>query len=208
METQSVRPRELRRVRRVDAEGFGLSLVRLPEPSLLDPIFALAQDPTISTHMEWKPHSSLADTEAFFAFCESDVTSGRALHSAVLDMASGEVLGIASLVPSSVRPSEAEATRWLGRRHWSQGIGTRTLSLLFQLAFGHLAFDRVILRVAVDNVAAQRSIASLRVPRESVRPGELSIRGRPVDCIYFVMTRAMYFQDQRPVALRVIEESA
>lgn len=190
---------------RVDADSSGLALVRLPHEPLLEPIFGLARDPDVATHMEWGPHRSITDTHFFFQTCATDFASGRAVHFAVLELPTENVIGVASLLfTDGTVPCRIEATRWLGRAYWGRGIGTRLLSLLLHIAFTHFEAEEVFLRVAVENVAAQRSIRKLDIPLIYAEPEALAIQGRQVDCLRFSIRRGSWLANHGASAVKTL----
>lgn len=81
---------------------------------------------------------------------------GRA---AVVDAASGELLGFVGLGPHPALPGEVEIGWRLVRLAWARGIASEAAAVMRDLAFGDLALTRIV------SVAVEDNRASLAVMR-------------------------------------------
>ncbi len=100
----------------------------------------------------------LTQARDWIAAAEADAATGRARQFAVLDKASGALLGSTGL-RISIDGQSASLGYWLGRRHWGQGLGREAAEQIVRWGFAHLAIDRIDASVATDNAA---SIAVLK----------------------------------------------
>ena len=94
----------------------------------------------------------------WIAAAASDRTMGRAEQFALVDSASGALIGCAGLRIAQDRKS-ADLGYWLGRAFWAQGFGLEAARRLTEWAFAALPISRITATVAADNDA---SLAVLR----------------------------------------------
>jgi ribosomal-protein-alanine N-acetyltransferase len=182
----------------VSASSTELRLIALPVPEMLTAIHALAANPAVSEHMEWPAHQTMTDTAAFFEQCALDAQTGNGIHLAIVN--NGIVVGVTSLVGIQRERRTAEVATWLGKDYWGRGLNRQAKRMTFAFAFGPLALVELSFRVAVGN---SRSIAShehLGTRRHGILRSELSIRGRHVDAILFVLSVEDYAR-QHPLPI-------
>ena len=79
---------------------------------------------------------------------------------AVVDKASGELLGHAGLQPLE-DTGEVELAYYLGRSAWGRGIATEVGRAAVRFAFEQLQLDHVLAVVRPENTASQRVLAKL-----------------------------------------------
>ncbi len=77
---------------------------------------------------------------------------------AVIDRASGELLGYAGLQHLEDGP-EVEVGYYLGRAAWGRGLGTELARALVEHGLGELGLERLVAVVRPENEASQRVLA-------------------------------------------------
>lgn len=194
----------------IHCPDYALALLPLPEAAavVLEPLHALAAAPAVSASMEWLPHTSHADTEAFFAFCAHDRTQRTGFHFALQSTGpacagtpAGTVLGVASLFALDHHLGRGEISTWLGEAYWGRGLNKQAKHALFEIAFAQLGLHKVVMRVAVDNTASIRAHTKLHTALEGTLRGELLIRGRRTDCRYYGLLAEEYRAHYAPLRL-------
>ncbi|MDE8344592.1 MAG: 8-oxo-dGTP diphosphatase MutT [Acidocella sp.] len=115
---------------------------------------------------------------AWIEAAAADHLAGRATQFAVLDTATGTLLGCAGL-RLAAGGTQAELGYWLGRAHWGQGYGLEAARRLIEWAFAALPVARLTATVAADNdisAALLRRIGFTRAGRGAqvflCRPGQ------------------------------------
>jgi 8-oxo-dGTP diphosphatase len=89
----------------------------------------------------------------WIAAAAADRAAGRAEQFAVIDSATGEMLGCAGLRLAKDKKS-ADLGYWLGRAFWGQGFALEAARRLAEWAFAALPIARVTATVAADNDAS------------------------------------------------------
>lgn len=86
----------------------------------------------------------------WIAAAAADHAQGRATQFALLETATGALLGCAGLRVAK-DGATAELGYWLGRAHWRQGYGLEAARRLIEWAFAALPINRLTATVAADN---------------------------------------------------------
>lgn len=108
-------------------------LLRRPVRRDLDGIFArYASDPEVTRYLSWPRHRSLADTEVFLRFSDSEWQQYRCGPYLAFSLASGELLGATGL--TLLQADVAETGYVLARDAWGRGYATECLRSMVDLA--------------------------------------------------------------------------
>ncbi|MCF3946677.1 8-oxo-dGTP diphosphatase MutT [Acidiphilium iwatense] len=126
----------------------------------------------------------------------ADRAAGRAYEFAILDAASGAMIGSAGLRLAKSGDS-ASLGYWLGRRHWGKGHAREAAGQLIRWGFAELPVATIAATVAEDNAA---SLAVLRrIGFAETGTGRARFIGRPGERLpvrHFAITReALAFRD-------------
>jgi 8-oxo-dGTP diphosphatase len=89
-----------------------------------------------------------AQALAWIIQAAADRGDGRAEQFAIIDAASGVLIGCAGV---RVREAKAELGYWLGRAHWGHGYGLEATRRLTEWVFATQPVDRLTATVAADN---------------------------------------------------------
>ncbi|MBS0502706.1 MAG: GNAT family N-acetyltransferase [Proteobacteria bacterium] len=125
------------------------------EPGDWDALFAVASDPLIwavhPAHDRWQE-------PVFRQFFANALASGGAL--AVIDRASGEVIGSSRFDVRRALPNEIEiGWTFIARRYWGGAVNRSMKRLMIGHALGH--FERVIFWVGETNVRSRRAMEKI-----------------------------------------------
>jgi len=166
-------------------------VVPLPEPELDDglvvarpfgpddapAIAAACQDPLIQTLCYYVPSPyGLADAEAFIARARRTFVAGEELHCAVLDAASGVLLGAVDLMHFPDREA-GETGYWVAPQARRRGVATAALRLMQRYAFAQVGLERLELMTEPGNVASRRVAEKAGFKLEGTMRGLLAARG-------------------------------
>jgi len=155
-----------------DADGAGPDPVELTGPSLrLRPlrradaprILELVRDPEVPRHFLWEPPRTLTEARNYVEGFQYEVDRRRAYHFGIEHRGTREFQGVANLYHIDQHTREAEIGIWLGRAHWGRGVQPEVSRLLLRYGFETLRLERVLFRVAVENVRAQAAFRKLGV---------------------------------------------
>ena len=104
-----------------------------PEPSDAEAIFRrYASDPEVTRYMSWPTHRSVADTQAFLAWDESEWAQWPASSYLIFHRDEARLLGSTGL--SFKAPSLAITGYVLAQDSWGHGFATEALAAMVELA--------------------------------------------------------------------------
>lgn len=145
-----------------------------------------AQDMDVARYMTWRPHTSIADTEAYIAIA----LSGGSHTYLLRDRDDGKLHGVFEV--------RQPAPHWLGygyllaRPSWSKGLMTEALAAVVDWGLSQPGVWRVGDVCDVDNLASARVMEKSGLAREgllrrwSTHP---NISDEPRDCFSYVRSR-------------------
>jgi RimJ/RimL family protein N-acetyltransferase len=135
------------------------------------------QDPEI---VRWIQHIPVpyggANGRQFLELVESEREAGRAVHLAVEDVVSNEIVGGIALTHIDCTEGTAEIGYWVSRTRRRQGIATRATQLMAGWAFNDLRLERLSLFTDPDNTPSQRVAERSGFQREGILRGHTPMR--------------------------------
>jgi ribosomal-protein-alanine N-acetyltransferase len=148
-----------------------------------------AQDPEIVRFVRFRPHRSLADTEAYIDDCLA--TPARSARTYVLiERDDNALIGAFHLRRRDVHRLDCGYV--LARRRWGQGLMTEALSAVAQWAMAQPAIWRLGAVCDVDNFASARVMEKAGLQREGVLRRWMmhpNISAEPRDCFSYAIVR-------------------
>jgi RimJ/RimL family protein N-acetyltransferase len=126
-------------------------------PDDVPAIAAACAEPEIALWLDLIPQPyTEADARWYVAHCEQGWRDGSSSAFAVVDVATGQVVG--SMGARHLEPEQgvAEVGYWVRADARGRGVATRALRLITSWLLDDLGLARVQLRADVDNVASQR----------------------------------------------------
>jgi RimJ/RimL family protein N-acetyltransferase len=164
----------------------------LRPPSHADARLAFASytsDPEVPRYMIWRPHLSLAETEAFLRRCENDWKNRTAFPWSLWLKADGSYAGMLS---ARIKGHAVDIGYVLARRLWRRGLMKEAVRGLVQWAFAQPEIFRVWATCDVENVASARLLESVGMQREgALRRWILhpNISDSPRDCLCYAAVK-------------------
>lgn len=119
-------------------------------------IFAYAADPEVARYVPWEAHRSEADSRTFLESVLERVRRGEPDTWAVVERASGRVIG--SIRFGEYHPVHARASVGyvLGRPYWNKGLTTEAVRAVLRFGFEAVGLNRIYAVCHVENVASER----------------------------------------------------
>src|SRR5215213_78607 len=155
---------------------MGLPLVterlelRAFEPSDLEALHAVYGDPDVTRFT--RPFPTLGHTRRLLAIHVREARAGKAAFWAVIERASGELIGDAGVGLADGVGPEYELGYTLGKPWWGRGYATEAAHAVRDHALGELGLARVIALVHPENHASIHVLEKIGMERVGVREGE------------------------------------
>jgi len=146
-------------------------------------------NPAVSRYMMWRPHRSVADTEAFLRRCEEVWGQRSAFPWSLWLKADGSFAG---MLEARVKAHAVDIGYVLVPRLWRQGLMSEAVAGLIDWALAQPQIYRVWAVCDVDNVASARLLASVGMQLEGTLRRWLvhpNVGDAPRDCLCFAIVK-------------------
>ncbi len=171
----------------LDTERLILRPLRMSDAQDL---FAFAQDPQVSRHVLWDPHTSLLDSRRFLRAARRQYRRGQPSSFAVTLKDSGRMIGTVGFMWVNVEYLSAEVGYSLSRDYWNRGIMTEALRRVVQFGFDELRLNRIEAQHETDNPASGRVMEHVGMKYEGTLRQRLKNKGRFVDVALYAILRS------------------
>jgi [ribosomal protein S5]-alanine N-acetyltransferase len=149
-----------------------------------------AQDPEVVRYLIWRPHRTIADTEAYIAGCLSEPIDSSCTY-ALLDRSDGRLLGALALRRPA--PYRLDCGYVLARPFWGRGLMTEALSEVARWAMHADDIWRIGAVCDVKNHASARVMEKAGLVHEGVLRRWLmhpNVSTEPRDCFSYALVRS------------------
>ena len=147
-------------------------------------------NPAVSRYMTWRPHRSIADTEAFLRRCEEVWERREAFPWSLWLKADRSFAGV---LEARVKAHAVDIGYVLVPRLWRQRLMSEAVAGLIDWALAQPAIFRVWAVCDVDNVASARLLASVGMQLEGTLRRWLvhpNLTDSPRDCLCFAVVKS------------------
>jgi [ribosomal protein S5]-alanine N-acetyltransferase len=139
------------------------------EPGDFDTVHAIYADPDVMRWVGHGAHRSAAETRsALRGYADAIAIRGYGFV-AVVERATGDLIGDAGLHPLGGRGPDIEVGYTLARRAWGRGYGSEAARALVEHAFVRLRAARVVAQVEPDNRASRHVLEKLGMTERATR---------------------------------------
>jgi RimJ/RimL family protein N-acetyltransferase len=152
-----------------------------------DALCAACQDPEIARWVSIPQPYTLTDAHAFIAESRSMWRDGSGAAFAIVDAASGALLGAVSRFGPDGH--HASVGCWVALEARGRGLGTRVLRAVADWTFATTGTVRLDAYIMVGNEASERMTERAGFQREGVLRAWELLRGVPVDCVVYAIIR-------------------
>lgn len=166
-------------------------ILRLPELSDAEAIFTgYGQDPEVARYLIWRPHRSLADTEAFLTGCIDAWAGGRRFPWVITRRDDSTVIGMIDVTLDALH--RASLGYVLARAEWGKGYMPEAARAVIDALWTLPEVYRVWAVCDVDNPASARVMEKAGMVREGrlarylVHP---NVSPEPRDALLYAITR-------------------
>jgi ribosomal-protein-alanine N-acetyltransferase len=148
--------------------------LRAFEPSDLEALHAVYGDPDVTRFTN--PFPTLDDTRRLLDIHVREAAAGNPAFWAVIERASGDMIGDAGVGLIDGIGPEYELGYTLGKSWWGRGYATEAARAVRDHALGELGLARVLALVHPDNAASIHVLEKIGMGRAGLRGGEVAER--------------------------------
>lgn len=167
-------------------------LVREPELSDTDDMYAYASLPEVCRYLLWEPHINRLQTEGYIESLQKRCRRGLYCDWAVAKKSDGRMIGTCGFAYIDSENEWCEIGYVLAP--WEQGKGymTEALSAVTALAFETLGLCEARLRIIAENTPSRRLAERVGYGLERVCENEMEIKGVLRSIAHYRLTREQY----------------
>ena len=172
----------------------GRLLLRPLEPGDAAEVQRLAGHAAVASTTRSIPHPYPdGAAEAFIAHTRTNAAQGLGYTYAVVDRASGQLMGCVSLRPDPP-DRRAELGYWIGVPYWGRGVATEAATAILRFAFApeHLDLNRVFATALTRNPASSRVMEKIGLLREGTLRQHVVKDGVPEDLVFYGLVRGQH----------------
>ena len=136
-----------------------------------------------------KPMKSVSEAEALLSDYAKGSSAGTSSHWAIVDTATGEVIGDAGIMSIDVRNYKASSYCILNRKYWKAGLSREAMKMLFDHVFSTTNINRIHAYIDVRNERTIRSVKGIGFVHEGLLRDYEFDKGEFIDEAVFSLTR-------------------
>jgi RimJ/RimL family protein N-acetyltransferase len=139
-------------------------VLRALVPGDADDIFTYAADPDVAQYTLWSAHTTLEDSRRFIAW----ITGGSLACWAIVQLATGRVIGTSFLHSHQARHHRAEIAFNLAKHSWGRGYATEATHAVIRAGFTHYGLNRIEGACMLGNVGSARVMEKVGMHFEGI----------------------------------------
>lgn len=143
-------------------------------------MFEYASDPVVTKYLTWPPHSDVRETRRYLRFVRSKYKSGEYYDFAVVERATGKMIGTCGFTGFDLTANSAEVGYAFNREYWGRGLAAEALSAVVRFGFRTLGLNRIEAKYIVGNERSLRVMEKVGMTFEGVLRDSMFVRGRTV----------------------------
>jgi RimJ/RimL family protein N-acetyltransferase len=150
---------------------------------------AVFSDPLVARYWSSEPWTDIKQAEQSIAETMAAYRDGTGVRFGIELLATGELIGNASLHHFFERNRRCEIGYALGSKHWGQGYASEALEALLDHGFRALDLNRVEADIDPRNVGSARVLEKLGFRQEGYMPERWIVHGEPADTAFYGLLR-------------------
>jgi ribosomal-protein-alanine N-acetyltransferase len=139
-------------------------VIRALAPGDADDVFAYAAHPDIAPYTLWSAHTTIEDSRQFIAWS----SGGSRACWAIVQPATGQVIGTSFLPSHHARPQRAEIAFNLAQAAWGRGYATEAAQAVIRAGFTHYRLNRIEGTCMRGNAASARVMEKVGMRFEGI----------------------------------------
>ena len=153
-------------------------LLRPMRTSDADDMFAYARREDVTTYLLWMPHASPSYTRDYLAYIEERYALGEFYDWAVVEKASGRMIGTCGFTRIDAPHNAAELGYVLNPDYHGRGYGTEAAARVLRFGFEELSLHRIEAKFMQGNEASLHVMEKLGMRLEGYRRDGMLVKGR------------------------------
>lgn len=141
-----------------------------------DDMFEYSKDQNITRFLTWSPHPDRYFTIDYIKFVLRKYKTGDFRDWAVIDKASGKMIGTCGFTSVDLQNRKAEIGYVYNSRFWGKGIAAEALECVIKFGFSQLSLNRIEGRFMVENTASRRVMEKCGMTFEGIYRENLYIK--------------------------------
>ena len=137
--------------------------------------------PETSRYLLWSPHANPRYTKKYLSFIQSAYRNETFYDFALVDKASGKMIGTCGFVRFDTANDSAEVGYVFNPSYRDQGYATEALCAVLDFGFSKLGLHRIEARFMKDNLASRRVMEKCGMYFEGICRDMLIIKGKYED---------------------------
>lgn len=156
-------------------------LLREMTPSDAADMFDYARSPLVTRYLSWFPHHDISGTKAFLATVKKQYRRGQLFDWAIVELASGKMIGTCGFVSFNLKQNSAEIGYALHPAYWGNGIMPEAVNTVLRFGFSQLGLHRIEAKYMVENAQSRRVMEKVGMQFEGIARGSLLRDGQYCD---------------------------
>lgn len=140
-------------------------------------MFDYAQRAEVTKYLLWHEHKDLAYTKRYLAYVESCYRAGSFFDFALVDKASGRMIGTCGFTRFDYANDAAEIGYVLHPDYWNKGLATEAVQTIMEYGFNTLGLHRIEAKYMKDNAASRRVMEKCGMQLEGIHHHLMLIKG-------------------------------
>ena len=156
-------------------------ILRRIERRDIDDIFEYSHNAETSKFLLWYPHEKKSDTVYYYKAVDKRYKSGEFFDWAVVEKASGKMIGTCGFTSICERDDKAEVGYVINPSFWGQGYASEALVRVIEFGFSDLGLERIEAKYIIGNDRSRKVMEKCGMSFEGINRHAMKSKGRYFD---------------------------
>ena len=157
-----------------------------------DDMYDYSKDANVTKFLTWSPHPDRYYTIDYIKFVQKKYKTGDFRDWAVIDKASGKMIGTCGFTSVELNNKKAEIGYVYNPEFWGRGIATEALSRVIEFGFSRLDLNRIEGRFMLENIPSRHVMEKCGMTFEGIHREYLLIKEKYRDIGICAILRSEY----------------
>ena len=140
-------------------------------------MYEYSKMPETSRYLLWSPHETPRFTKKYLSYLQGQYRSGAFHDFAVVEKASGKMIGTCGFTSFDLANNSAEVGYVLSPAVWGRGYAAEALKCVMRFGFHELDLHRMEAKIMDGNNASMRVAEKCGMRREAIHKNAMFIKG-------------------------------